>query len=411
MATPTKTEEKKLPTFQMNFCDSAATLDALIQNNMINEDEPYYFPDPIPSAANNVALLGADGRILDSGKQFPNVGGKADKKVPSTAGNAAGLDASGNLIDLGNDSGNAWKFTPAFGGSNKAPTNLLSIGTDGNTSNAHNQNGFVGTEDASTLTECPVKTGAFYAYRTVYPLKTNVGTKICVELKELYPSLGRIWTAVYQSNTASWTGWIENAGCAPKATLMELNTATKTSMDLYTEAGMYWVNPGVTTDAPNNSWGMLRVFAGGNNILQEFYAALNETYAFRVFVNGSWQKWHASYSGAGTGDSAGWNYNFNPDGSVDLWCRQTVTDWNCTQTLGNSGWYRSYPLPRPKLPFTVINQITSATYLPTDGNGGVLWCLGQEGPSYCAQFYLVRHTSVAAINGVIEYHVHGTYNS
>lgn len=78
MATPTKTEEKKLPTFQMNFCDSAETLDALIQNNMINEDELYYFPDPIPSAANNVALLGVDGRILDSTKQFTPAGIGAD---------------------------------------------------------------------------------------------------------------------------------------------------------------------------------------------------------------------------------------------------------------------------------------------------------------------------------------------
>lgn len=101
MATPTKTGEKKLPIFQMNFCDSAETLDALIQNNMINEDEPYYFPDPIPSAANNVALLGADGRIVDSGKQLTDTTGKADKKVPSATNNAALLDAGGNLVDSG----------------------------------------------------------------------------------------------------------------------------------------------------------------------------------------------------------------------------------------------------------------------------------------------------------------------
>ena len=189
---------------------------------------------------------------------------------------------------------------------------------------------------------------------------------------------------------------------------MELNTTTKSSMDLYTEAGVYWINPNTTSDAPNGSWGILRVFAGGNNVLQEFYAALNETYAFRIYVNGGWQKWHASYSGVGTDNSAGWSYNINPDGSVDLWCRQTVTDWNCTYTLGDSGWYRSHPLPRPELPFSLYDQVISATYVPNDGNGGVLWSLGQEGPKYCTQFYLVRHTSVSAINGVVEYHVHGT---
>lgn len=390
----------------------ASAGDASASADFVTEASESIKSNVIDAAKSEKAAKTYAENALASANEAKNYGeNKASKCVPSTAGNAAGLDASGNLIDLGNGSGDAWKFTPAFGGSNKAPTNLLSIGTDGSTNNVYNQNGFVGTEDASTLTECPVTSGAFYAYRTVYPLKTDVGTKICVELKELYPSLGRTWTAVYQSNTASWTGWIENAGCAPKAPLMELNTTTKSSMDAYTEAGVYWINPSVTTDVPNNSWGILRVFVGGSNILHEFYAALNDAHAFRIFVNGSWQKWHASYSGAGSGNSAGWSFNINPDGSVDLWCRQTVTDWNCTYTLGDSGWYRSHPLPRPELPFTVTNQVTSATYLPTDGNGGVLWCLGQEGTGYCAQFYLVRHTSVAAINGVIEYHVHGTLNS
>lgn len=124
MATPTKTEEKKLPTFQMNYCDSAATLDALIQNNMINEDEPYYFPDPIPSAANNVALLGADGRILDSGKQFPNIGEKADKKVPTAANNVALLNAEGNLVDSGK------QLTPEGIGADPMGTGLYSSFTE-----------------------------------------------------------------------------------------------------------------------------------------------------------------------------------------------------------------------------------------------------------------------------------------
>lgn len=98
MATPTKTE-KKVPSLSINYCDTQDTLDSLIDNGMINEDELYFFPDPIPSAANNVALLGADGRIIDSGKQLPDTSGKADKKVPSATNNVALLDASGNLAD------------------------------------------------------------------------------------------------------------------------------------------------------------------------------------------------------------------------------------------------------------------------------------------------------------------------
>lgn len=73
MATPTKTE-KKVPSLSINYCDSQETLDSLVSNNMVNEDEPYFVPNPIPSAANNVALLGADGRILDSKKQLTPAG-------------------------------------------------------------------------------------------------------------------------------------------------------------------------------------------------------------------------------------------------------------------------------------------------------------------------------------------------
>lgn len=69
MATPTKTEEK-ISSLLINYCDTQETLDALINEGMMNEDELYFFPNTIPSAANNVALLGVDGRILDSGKQL-----------------------------------------------------------------------------------------------------------------------------------------------------------------------------------------------------------------------------------------------------------------------------------------------------------------------------------------------------
>lgn len=79
MATPTKTE-KKVPSLSINYCDSQETLDSLVSNNMINEDEPYFIPNPTPTNANNVALLGADGRILDSTKQFTPAGIGAEKK-------------------------------------------------------------------------------------------------------------------------------------------------------------------------------------------------------------------------------------------------------------------------------------------------------------------------------------------
>lgn len=439
MAIPTKTE-KKVPSLSFNYCDSQETLDSLASNNMINEDEPYFVPNPIPATTNNVALLGEDGRILDSKKQLtpdgigavskviptsannvalldetgklkdskkaftPDGIGATSKKVPSTAGNAAGLDASGNLIDLGDGSGDAWKFTPAFGGSNKAATDMLLIHTNASTSLVNNQNSFVGTEDATTLTNSPVTSGAFYAYRTVYPLKTDVGTKVCVELRELYPSLGRVWVNLYQSNTTSWSGWVENAGCAPKAPLMSLNTTTKATTTLYTEPGVYWINPNATTDVPNSSWGFLRVFVGGNNILQEFYAALNSTYAFRVYVNGGWQNWHGHFpDGGGNGV---WRWKINHDNSVDLWCSLSLSGISTNQSLGSL--YRSTGLSRPNYPFTVNNACVQATW-NSNGFGGFLWSYSAGGETAPPGYYLVRTDNKSGISGKLDLYVHGTY--
>lgn len=214
---------------------------------------------------------------------------------------------------------------------------------------------------------------------------------------------------VYPATKASQVDGLDEllALKADKKTLLELDTTTQhSSMSDYTSSGMYWINPGVTTDVPGGQWGFLRVFAYGN-ILQEFTGYSENSRAVRMFVNNAWTTWSREHYGSGNG----WSWEINPDGSVDLWCRQTVSNWKCTNKLDDSGWFRSDPLPRPVLPFSVSDQVTSATYVPSDGHGGVLWCLGQEGPGYCAQFYLVRHTSVAAINGVVEYHVHGNLNN
>ena len=191
------------------------------------------------------------------------------------------------------------------------------------------------------------------------------------------------------------------SGKADRKPLLELDTTTRPSMNDYVEAGMYWINPDATSDAPNGNWGFLRVFTDSGNILQEYYAALSDVHGFRVYVNSAWQAWHLEYAGIGNG----WNYTINPDGSVDLYARKQISSISCTTALGS--WYRTGPLPRDAMPFAVTDQITSATYYPTDGYGGVLWCLGQENDTLCCQYYLVRHTSVSSITGVIEYHVHG----
>lgn len=83
------------------------------------------------------------------------------------------------------------------------------------------------------------------------------------------------------------------AGKADVQPLMRLNrTDTKASADAYTTAGMYWINPSITTDIPEKQWGFLRVFADSDVILQEFYAALSGIHGYRVYVNGGWQSWN-----------------------------------------------------------------------------------------------------------------------
>lgn len=69
----------------------------------------------------------------------------------------------------------------------------------------------LGTEDASKLANCPVKSGAFYAYRLVFPVKSERGAHhhYLVMLFEFWPSTGRIWAAGYNNDAKTWSqDWI-----------------------------------------------------------------------------------------------------------------------------------------------------------------------------------------------------------
>lgn len=68
----------------------------------------------------------------------------------------------------------------------------------------------VATEDASTIKNCPVGSGAFYAYRLALPITgTSPGQKykVVVVLFEAYPSPGRIWTDAYNPDSGNWGAW------------------------------------------------------------------------------------------------------------------------------------------------------------------------------------------------------------
>lgn len=72
----------------------------------------------------------------------------------------------------------------------------------------------IATEDASTLKNCPVSSGAFYAYRKVYPIYSPQfdHCKIVVELYESWPKKGRVWVTAFDPNNG-WGSWHAVADC------------------------------------------------------------------------------------------------------------------------------------------------------------------------------------------------------
>lgn len=111
----------------------------------------------------------------------------------------------GNLKVDGGMSDGAW---------NRDATDLMLInfsGDDPYNSNTNYDN-VVRTEDASTLINSPVTSGPFYAYRKVYPVYVpwSHHSKIFVELKEVFPQKGRIWTQAYDPNNGWGDRWRES---------------------------------------------------------------------------------------------------------------------------------------------------------------------------------------------------------
>lgn len=95
-------------------------------------------------------------------------------------------------------------------GAYKNLTDLMFIDT-ANPGGLNNGPCIVGVEDASKLTNSPVKSGAFYAYRLVFPMKGEHVNDFhyLVMLFEFWPMTGRIWTAGYNKDASSWTQeWI-----------------------------------------------------------------------------------------------------------------------------------------------------------------------------------------------------------
>lgn len=99
------------------------------------------------------------------------------------------------------------EYTP-LGGRDNFINNLLLIDLN-NPDAPCNQSSVIATEDASTLINSPITTGAFYAYREVMFIDNPTGgqPKCTVRLTQAYPHGGDIWVNVYDPNFGYWIGW------------------------------------------------------------------------------------------------------------------------------------------------------------------------------------------------------------
>lgn len=212
----------------------------------------------------------------------------------------------GNLKVDGGMSDGAW---------NRDATDLMLINFSGNDPYNSNTNydNVVRTEDASTLINSPVTSGPFYAYRKVYPVYTpwSHHSKVFVELKEVFPQKGRIWTQAYDPNNGwgdnGWTHPFTNKDVVPIAN--GGTGATSRGEVLYNfvvggvysgnlndlaTIGSYWINLSNCQNGPSSSgYGTMEVTRSTtNNYLQRFTFYMGMTY-YRTFTNGRWYDWRA----------------------------------------------------------------------------------------------------------------------
>jgi hypothetical protein len=98
-------------------------------------------------------------------------------------------------------------YTP-YGGRDNYVTDLLLINLN-DKYGIVNRASVVATEDASTLVNSPIKSGAFYAYREVLFIDSPTGgiSKCIVRLTLAYPHHGTIITNIYDANYGYWMGW------------------------------------------------------------------------------------------------------------------------------------------------------------------------------------------------------------
>lgn len=127
---------------------------------------------------------------------FDEVKGKLSGDVAASLQNQ--VDALGEEV----------KMIPFAYGHNNFVTDLLRVDHD-NPLGESNKFSVISTEDASTLANSPIASGAFYAYREIMLVDSQVGNKakIIVVVFEAYPQDGRIWINSFNPDSQKWSDW------------------------------------------------------------------------------------------------------------------------------------------------------------------------------------------------------------
>ena len=229
------------------------------------------------------------------------------------------------------------KLVPSYASKHTAPNDLLNVYLNCDYTQDCMQPSQVATEDASTLVNSPLASGAFYAVRTVEGY--GVG-HVCVRLHEMYPSNGRVWSNMYDKNQQNWMGWVSNVGggsvdLSAYATKSELNahyisTITTGSADNI-------LIPLTLRDIRTDN-DELRSIISGNGTQNENYAYITTT-----FLNS------ASAGASKVQTAIGYTYGYTATRAY--YANTGWKPWNMSLT-------------------TILNEYSYGTTLPTAGTKG-----------------------------------------
>lgn len=148
---------------------------------------------------------------------------------------------------------NAVEHYAPYWGANQQPTNDLWLIDINNSFGTSNYDWSFGTEDASTLINSPVTSGAFYGYRKVYQVHSSVANhyKTIVEIHEAYPMRGRIWTSEHNPDSG-WSGWWHNYTNADQIPVSNGGTGASNSYNAQMNLGIMHVHDIAASD--QNDW-------------------------------------------------------------------------------------------------------------------------------------------------------------